>query len=249
MKNSMILLQAKKELHHFLTTPVGYIFFCVFVFSLGYITFEPGRGSFFIMREATMSAFFSYVPWLFLILIPAITMGVWAEERRLGTIEMLLTSPVSSLDLILGKVLGCWLFVCLCLIGTLPMVITVYFLGAPDGAVIFVGYLGCLFLSFLLICIGSFFSILTKNQMVSFILCAVGIYIFIALGSPPVLDFLGFVFPKPVLELFESFSLLRHYELMTKGLVNLSSLVFFFFLSAYWVWASKFVMDKSRGRL
>jgi len=248
LKLSLIFIQAKKELHHFFVSPIGYIFLCVFLFSIGYITFEPGKGSFYLQREASLYAFFSYLPWLFLLLIPSITMGVWSEERRLGTLEILLTSPINPSNFVLGKILGCWLFIVVCLICTFPMVITVYFLGSPDGAIILSGYFGALLLGLCFVSIGSFFSLLSKNQMVSFLLSCVFTYLLIVAGSPPVLDFLNFILPIDLVNLFESMSLLRHYEFMAKGVIGLNSIIYFIVLPVCLFLSSNYVLNKMRVR-
>ena len=146
-----------KEFASYFKTPIGYVFLVIFLFGMGYLTFEPGRGSFFLMREASMSSFFKYMPWMFLFLIPAVSMKLWAEERRSGTIELLLTMPINVKQAVITKFLASWAFIGVALLGTLPMVFTVTYLGSPDFAMIFLGYLGSFLMAGTLLAIGGFF--------------------------------------------------------------------------------------------
>jgi len=147
----------KRELKSYFSTPIGYVFVIIFLFSIGYVTFEPGRGSFFLMRQADMSSFFRYIPWLFVFLIPAVSMGIWSEERRSGTIEFLFTMPITVKEAVIGKFLAAWLFVNFALACTFPMVLTVIYLGNPDLGVVFLGYFGASLLAAAFLAIGCFF--------------------------------------------------------------------------------------------
>ena len=129
-----------KELTNYFKTPLGYVFLVIFLFGIGYLTFEPGRGSFFHTREASMNSFFRYIPWMLLFLIPAVSMKLWSEERKSGTIELLFTMPITIGQAVLAKFLASWAFIGIALAGTLPMVFTVIYLGNPDLGVIFLGY-------------------------------------------------------------------------------------------------------------
>ena len=208
MINKATKVIVKRELKSYFATPLGYVFVIIFLFAIGYVTFEPGRGSFFVMGVAELSSFFRYIPWLYLFLIPAISMRLWADERKTGTIELLLTMPVTVREAVIAKFLAAWIFSTFALLCTFPMVLTVIYLGKPDLSVIFLGYFGSILLAGGMLSIGSFFSALTKNNVVSFILSVVVVYLFLMAGSPPALDFLSSIFPKYVLELVESLSFL-----------------------------------------
>ncbi|RLA63621.1 MAG: ABC transporter permease [Epsilonproteobacteria bacterium] len=225
----------RREVKGYFATPVGYVFIVIFLFSIGYVTFEPGRGSFFMMRKADLGSFFKYIPWLFVFLVPAIAMRLWSEERKTGTIELLLTLPVSIKEAVLGKFLAAWFIIFLSLLLTFPMALTVAYLGNPDWGVIFLGYLGALLLGGAFLAIGSFFSALTKNQVISFILSVGTCYVLTMAGSPPILEFLSNVFPSYVVSLFESLSMLNHFESLTKGLLRLSDMWFYMVMMMGWL--------------
>ena len=133
-----------KEFTSYFKTPLGYVFLVIFLFGIGYLTFEPGRGSFFFLRESSMTSFFRYIPWMFLFLIPAVSMRLWSEERKSGTIELLFTMPITVPQAVIAKFLASWAFIGIALIGTIPMVFTVIYLGNPDLGVAILGYLACL---------------------------------------------------------------------------------------------------------
>jgi len=225
----------KREVKGYFSTPLGYVFIIIFLFSIGYVTFEPGRGSFFITRTADLSSFFKYIPWLFIFLVPAMAMRLWAEERRTGTIELLLTLPVSIREAVLAKFFAAWFVILLSLLGTFPMLLTVAYLGNPDWGVIFLGYLGSFLLGGAFLAIGSFFSALTKNQVISFILTVGTCYILTMAGSPPILEFLSAVFPKYVVSLFESLSMLNHFDSLSKGLLRFSDIWFYAVMMFGWL--------------
>ncbi|MBT3981535.1 MAG: ABC transporter permease subunit [Bacteriovoracaceae bacterium] len=237
----------KRELKSYFTTPLGYVFTVIFLFAIGYVTFEPGRGSFFVMRQADLSSFFRYIPWLFIFLIPSTAMRLWAEERKSGTIEFLLTLPVTVPQAVLGKFIAAWIFIALALLGTMPIVFTVAYLGKPDYGVIFLGYFASLLLAGSFLAVGTFFSAITKNQVVSFILSVVFCYIFLMAGSPPILETLSTLFPKYMVSLFEELSILNHFESMGRGVVRLSDLWFFGAMIVGWVYASMSLLDYKKA--
>ncbi len=228
----------KKELKSYFNTPLGYIFLVIFLFALGYSTFEPGRGGFFQLRQADLSSFFKYIPWLFIFLIPAVTMRLWAEEKKSGTIELLLTLPVTVKDAVLGKFLAAWAFLGIALLCTFPMVFTVSYLGNPDYGVIFLGYLGAFLLAGSFLAIGNFFSALTKNQVVSFILSIVFCYLFFMAGSPPTLEFLSSLAPTYFVNLFESLSVLNHFNSISSGVIAIGDVWFYATLIVGWIFGS-----------
>lgn len=247
MNQAIVKSIVKRELKGYFATPLGYVFLIIFLFAIGYVTFEPGRGSFFLLRQADLAPFFRYIPWLFIVLIPAVSMRLWAEERKSGTIELLLTLPVSIKEAVLGKYFAGIIFIMLALFLTFPMVLTVLYLGNPDMKVIVVGYLGGLLLGGSFLAIGSFFSALTKNQVVSFILSVVVCTVMLNAGSPPVLEFLSTVFPRYCVEVFESLSILNHFEAMQRGVIRLGDIWFFVVLIVGWLFGCFLVLNEKKA--
>ena len=236
-----------KEFANYFKTPLGYVFLVIFLFGIGYLTFEPGRGSFFYMREASMTSFFRYIPWMFLFLIPAVSMRLWADERKTGTIELLLTMPITVREAVIGKFLASWAFIGVALLGTLPMVFTVVYLGNPDLGMIFLGYLASLAMGGVLLAVGGFFSALTKSQVISFILTIVVGFSLLMAGSPPVLEFVSTFSPKYVLDIFESLSILNHFDSMERGVFNLSNLWFFVISIGCWLYGNIILLNENKA--
>ena len=177
----------KRELISYFATPVAYVFITIFLLLSGLFTFY--LGNFFEIGQASLGSFFEWHPWLYLFLVPAITMRLWSEEKKSGTIELLTTLPVSTLNIVLGKFMAAWLFTLLALILTFPMWITVNYLGNPDNGVIMASYIGSLLMSGGYLSIGIFISSLTKNQVIAFIVSVTICFLFTVSGLPIVLDF------------------------------------------------------------
>ena len=177
----------KRELISYFATPVAYVFITIFLLLSGLFTFY--LGNFFEIGQASLGSFFEWHPWLYLFLVPAITMRLWSEEKKSGTIELLTTLPVSTLNIVLGKFMAAWLFTLLALILTFPMWITVNYLGTPDNGVIMASYIGSLLMSGGYLSIGIFISSLTKNQVIAFIVSVTICFLFTVSGLPIVLDF------------------------------------------------------------
>ena len=177
----------KRELISYFATPVAYVFITIFLLLSGLFTFY--LGNFFEIGQASLGSFFEWHPWLYLFLVPAITMRLWSEEKKSGTIELLTTLPVSTLNIVLGKFMAAWLFTLLALILTFPMWITVNYLGNPDNGVIMASYIGSLLMSGGYLSIGIFISSLTKNQVIAFIVSVTVCFLFTVSGLPIVLDF------------------------------------------------------------
>lgn len=250
MKKNLHALNAvfRREFKAYFASPLGYVFLVIFLFALGHATFEPGRGGFFINREASLSAMFSYIPTMFLFLIPAISMRLWAEERKSGSIEFLMTLPLSFRQAILGKFYAGWLFVSIAVLLTFPMVITVSYLGAPDAGAIFLGYLGAILMGGSFLAIGCFFSAATNNQVISFILSVVFCYLLTMAGSPPFLDILSHFAPQFVVEMIESLSLLNHYEALQRGVLRLGDVLYYLIMIVGWLWASHKMLEAKGAR-
>jgi ABC-2 type transport system permease protein len=238
----------KRELKNYFSTPMGYIFLVIFLVSIGHLTFAPGLGSFFLLRHADLYVMFQYLPWPLLFLIPAVTMRLWSEERKSGTVELLFTMPITVKDAVIGKFLASWIFVSIAIIGTFPMVFTVIYLGSPDIRTIIMGYLSAFLLAGAFLSIGQFFSALTKSQVVSFILSSVVCYLFVLAGSPPFIDLISSFCPQYVLDLFQALNILAPYEILTKGVIRLSDLFYFFALIWGVVTATIFLLRENKSR-
>lgn len=236
-----------KEFTSYFKTPLGYVFLVIFLFGIGYLTFEPGRGSFFFMREASLSSFFRYIPWMFLFLIPAVSMRLWSEERKSGTIELLLTMPITIKQAVIAKYLASWAFIGVALLGTFPMVVTVLYLGNPDLGVIFLGYLASFLMAGALLAVGGFFSALTKNQVISFILTVCTSFLLIMAGSPPILDFISSFSPKYVVDLFESLSVLNHFDSIERGVLTLGNVWFFAVMIIAWLFGNIILLNENKA--
>ena len=236
-----------KELTSYFKTPLGYVFLVIFLFGIGYLTFEAGRGSFFYMREASMNSFFLYIPWMFLFLIPAVSMRLWSEERKSGTIELLFTMPITVRQAVIAKFLASWAFIGLALVGTFPMIVTVIYLGSPDPGIIFLGYVASFLMAGTLLAVGSFFSALTKNQVVSFILTVVASFLLLMAGSPPILDFISTFSPKYLVDLFESLSVLNHFESVGRGVFSLSNFCFFAVTIVCWLYGNIVLLNENKA--
>jgi ABC-2 type transport system permease protein len=218
---------AKRELVAYFTSPVAYVFLVIFLLLAGFFTFTAGQ--FFERGEAGLGAFFSWHPWLYLVLVPAVGMRLWAEERRAGTIELLLTMPIAPWQAILGKFVASWLFLALALALTFPVVITVNVLGEPDNGTIVAGYAGSFLLAGAYLAITCLTSAVTRNQVVAFILSVVACLFLILAGFSPVTDLLGRWASAGFVDAVAAFSVVTHFDGFQKGVID--SRDFFFFLS------------------
>ena len=229
----------KRELRGYFATPVAYVFLVIFLFASSFVTFQSG---FYEMRQATLAAFFKHMPLLFIFLAPAIAMRLWAEERRTNSIELLFTLPITVRQAVLGKFFAAWAVILLALALTFPMVRTVEYLGKPDGGPIVTGYLASALLAGCYLAIGSFFSGLTRNQVIAFILAVVACAVFLFAGSPSVLDYLSKFTPAGLVRAAQGLSFQSRFESMQRGVIELSDLVFFVGLGAGWLWANIVVL-------
>lgn len=226
MKNiSNTLTIAKRELKAYFESPVAYVFLIVFLILTGFLTFSVR--ALFERMIADLQPFFAWMPWVFLILIPAATMGLWAEERRSGTIELLLTMPVTLGQVIAGKFLASWLFISAALALTFPVVITVAYLGDPDMGVIISGYLGAVMLAAAYVAIGMFTSSLTRSQVIGFVISLVICLTLVLAGWPPVTDFFVKWAPVWLINAIASVSFMPHYEAIQRGVIDLKDVTYF----------------------
>lgn len=231
----------RRELESYFLTPIAYVFIVIFLVLNGVFTFY--LGGFFDRGQADLATFFGFHPWLYLFLIPALTMRLWAEERKSGTIELLFTLPVTMVEAVIGKFLATWIFTAVSLALTFPMWLTVNYLGSPDNGVILAGYLGSLLMAGGYIAIGSCISALTKNQVIAFVVTVVVCLMFILSGFPMVLDFLDDWMPMVLLEAVSSFSFLSHFEAIQNGVVDARDMVFFVSLIALWLFANATALE------
>ena len=235
----------RRELAGYFSTPVAYVFIVIFLALSAALTFYVG--GFFERREASLEAFFSFHPWLYLFLIPAVAMRLWAEERRSGTFEVLMTMPLSTTSAVLGKFVAAWLFIAVALALTFPLWLTVNVLGEPDNGVVVAGYLGSLLMAGAFLAIGSCMSALTRNQVVAFILAAAVCFLFCMAGLELVLDGFLALFPAGVADTVATFSFLSHFGAISKGVVEARDLVFFFSMIVFWLFATVVVLDAERA--
>src|SRR6478752_2899167 len=217
----------KRELAAYFSSPLAYIFIVIFLLLCGFFTFMVG--GFFERGEASLvRPFFDWHPWFYLFLVPAVGMRLWAEERRVGTLELLLTMPITTWQAIVGKFLASWLFLGLALALTFPVVLSVNYLGNPDNGVIFCAYVGSMLLAGAYLAIGCLTSAMTRNQVISFILSVVICLLLIMAGWPPVLNLLvRWAWPW-VVELVSSFSVIPHFDGFQKGVLDSRDILFFF---------------------
>jgi len=215
----------KRELAGYFVTPVAYVFIVMFLALTGVFTFE--LGGFFESGQADLRAFFNFHPWLYLCLIPAVAMRLWAEERRGGTLELLMTLPVSRAGAVLGKFLAAWAFVGLGLALTFPLWITVNFLGEPDNGAILAGYVGSLLMAGGFLAIGACVSAGTRSQVIAFIITVVVCLGFLLAGYPAVVDFFRGWAPASVVDAVASMSFLTRFESIAKGVIDLRDVIFF----------------------
>lgn len=235
------LIVARRELAAYFATPVAYVFIVIFLVMLGALTFQVG--AFFDRGQADLAPFFTFLPWLYLLLIPAITMRLWAEERRSGTIELLLTLPVAMWQAVLGKFLAAWAFAAIALALTFPMVITVNVLGTPDNGVILAGYAGALLIAGCYLAVGAALSATTRNQVIAFVLATAVCFAFTVFGSPLVAGFVAEVIPASVLDAAQRVSLIGRYEGITRGVIAVRDLVFFATFIGFWLYANAVIVD------
>ncbi len=235
----------KRELASYFATPLAYVFIVIFLVLSGVFTFY--LGGFFESGQADLAPFFNFHPWLYLFLVPAIAMRLWAEERKSGTIELLMTLPITRFDAVTGKFLAAWAFAGLALLLTFPMIVTVNYLGDPDNGAIVTGYIGSWLLAGAYLAIGSCMSALAKNQVIAFILAVSVCFLFIVSGFPMVLDGFSGWAPQWLVDAVASLSFLTRFEAISKGVIDLRDLLYFLTLIAAWLAATAVVIDLKKA--
>jgi ABC-2 type transport system permease protein len=215
----------KRELGGYFTSPIAYVFLVIFLLLTGFFTFTVGN--FFERSEASLVSFFTWHPWLYLFLVPAVGMRLWSEERRLGTLELLLTMPITAWQAIVGKFLASWLFLGLALVLTFPVVITVNWLGDPDNGVIASGYVGSFLMAGAYLAISCMTSAMTRNQVISFILSVMILLFLILCGYNPVTDLMTRWASPQFVQIVAAFSVMTHFDAFQRGILDIRDVVFF----------------------
>ncbi len=231
----------KREFASYFATPIAYVFVVIFAALAGVFTFQ--LGNFYERGMADLMPFFQYLPWLFLVLAPAISMRLWAEERRSGTIELLMTLPVTVSEAVVGKWLAGWLFMGLALTATFTLWATVNWLGEPDNGVIAVSYFGAWAMAGTFLAMGAALSALTRNQVIAFILAALGIFVFMTAGTPVVLDAVRAFLPEAAAEAIASLSALTHFGSVSRGVLLLSDVVYWVSMTVFWLFVNAIIVN------
>jgi ABC-2 type transport system permease protein len=237
----------RREFKGYFSSPLGYIFIVIFLLASGFLTVSRDFGRFLELRQANLNPFFVHIPWIFVVLVPAVAMRLWAEERRSGTIELLLTLPVTLEGAYLGKFLAGWCFLGLSLLFTWPVIFQVARLGDPDWGVILAGYLGCALTAAAFLAIGMLFSALTKSQVVAFILGVTASIVFLLLGLPQTLEVIGNLLGGYPEQLLSSLSLVDYFDSLTQGLVELRALIFFVFLTLSFLITGMLILQQTKA--
>lgn len=237
----MALIVAKREFEGYFATPLAMVFLIIFVALTGAFAFFVGQ--FFDRGQADLVSFFTYHPWLYLILVPAIAMRLWAEERKSGTIELLMTLPVTVTEAVIGKFLAAWAFIGVALVLTFPMWITVNILGSPDNGVILTSYIGSFLMAGAFLALGSMISALTKNQVIAFVVAALACFLLVMSGYEFVLGALRSWAPQPVVAAVQSLSVLAYFDEFMKGIISVPAIAFYASVIGLALFANKIILD------
>jgi len=236
----------KREWKGYFATPVAFVFIVIFLVLIGFFTFSSNLGQFFEREEASLASFFTWHPWIYLFLVPSVGMRLWSEERRQGTMELLLTMPVAPWHTILGKFLASWAFLSLALLLTFPIIVTTAYLGEPDYGPIACGYIGSIFLAGGYLAVSSMTSALTRNQVISFILSVVICLFLVLAGYPPVTDMLVNWAPGWLVDTVTSFSVMTHFFSFQRGVLDARDIVFFLSLIGFCLFSTSVTLRSLR---
>ena len=234
----------KRELLGYFESPVAYVFIIIFLLLLGFFTFNIGK--FFEANQADLRGFFDWHPWVYMFLIPAVAMRLWAEDRRLGTIELLLTLPVTVMETILGKFLAAWCFLGICLILTFPIIVTVVYLGNPDLGVATCAYVGSFLLAGAFLSVGIMTSSLTRSQVISFIISVVLCLFLILAGYSPVLDALYGWTPAWLVNLVSQLSFLTHFHSIERGVLDVRDILYYISVMVFFLFVTGVIIQNRR---
>lgn len=238
---NLINVLFRRELKSYFVTPVAYVFIVVFLLLMGTFTFY--LGGFYERGQADLAGFFNYHPWLYLFLVPAISMRLWAEERKSGSIELLLTLPISTWQAVLGKFFAAWVFTGIALFLTFPIWITVNYLGEPDNGAILAAYIGSLLMAGSFLAIGSCLSATTRNQVIAFVITVVVCFGFLLAGFPMVLDIFSAWAPQALIDGVASLSFLTHFSAIKKGVIDFRDLVYFALVIMTFLYANTIILQ------
>jgi ABC-2 type transport system permease protein len=238
---SVIAALFRRELQSYFATPVAYVFIVIFLLLMGTFTFY--LGGFYERGQADLGAFFNYHPWLYLFLVPAISMRLWAEERKTGSVELLMTLPITPWQAVLGKFLAAWAFTGIALLLTFPIWVTVNYLGGPDNGAILAAYVGSFLMAGGFLAIGSCLSATTRNQVIAFVITVVVCFGFLLSGFPLVLDLFSGWAPQVIVDGIASLSFLTHFASISKGVIDLRDLVYFGLVIATFLYANTLVLQ------
>jgi ABC-2 type transport system permease protein len=230
----------KRELSSYFLTPVAYVFIVIFLISANWLAF--GVGVLYERGQADLSPFFTFHPWLFLFLVPALSMRLWAEERKSGSIELLMTLPLDPWQAVLGKFFAAWLFTALAIVLTFPIWITINYLGAPDNGAVLAAYIGSVLMAGGFLAVGSCLSATTKNQVIAFILSVIVCFVLLAAGYPFVLDAFSAWLPPTIVDGIASLGFLTHFDDISKGVIDLRDLVYFGLLIGTCLYANTLIL-------
>jgi ABC-2 type transport system permease protein len=236
----------RRELVSYFATPIAYVVLVIFLLMANLFAF--GLGQFYERGQADLAPFFNLLPWLYLFLIPAVSMRLWSEERKNGSIELLLTQPVTLWQAVLGKFLAAWVFTGIALALTFPLWITVNYLGDPDNGAIFAAYVGSLFVAGGFLAVGSLMSALTKNQLIAFLLATWLCFMLLLAGFPLVTDWLGNWAPQWLVDGVVSLSFLTHFENITRGVLDLRDVLYYTLITAFFLLASTVVLEARKSK-
>ncbi|QJR82057.1 ABC transporter permease subunit [Alteromonas pelagimontana] len=240
-----VWLIAKREFSSFFSTPVAYVFIAIFLMLSSIFTFFVGN--FYERGQADLLPFFNFHPWLYLFLVPAIAMRSWAEERRSGSIELLMTLPVSIWEAVIGKFFAAWAVLGLALVLTFPLWLTVTYLGKPDHGIIVAAYLGSWLMAGAFLAISMCMSAMTKNQVIAFILAVVICFLFVMSGTAVVLDAFRYWAATLTIDTVASFSFLTHYDAMAKGVLALNDVTYFLLVIFIWLYAGLIIVEQKKA--
>lgn len=230
----------KRELKSYFSTPVAYVFIVIFLMLMGSFTFY--LGGFYELRQADLRSFFNFHPWLYLFLVPAISMRLWAEERRSGSIELLMTLPITPWQAVAGKFFAAWAFTGIALALTFPIWLTVNYLGDPDNGAILAGYIGSMLMAGGFLSIGACVSATTQNQVIAFVISIVVCFGFLLSGFPMVLELFRAWAPQIIVDTIASLSFLTHFSNISRGVIDFRDLIYFCLLISGFLYANTIVL-------
>jgi len=235
----------RRELGAYFATPMAYVFLAVFLLSIGMFTWEAAR--FFDTGTADLSPFFVWHPWIYMIFLPALAMRLWADETSAGTDELLLSLPLGMPGLVLGKLCAAWTVAAVGLVLTLPMWITVNYLGDPDNGVVIAAYIGSFLMAGAYLAIGACISALTKNQVIAFVVAVVVCFLFTITGLPMVTNLFSSWAPQAVIETISSLSFVTNFQNISRGVIDARNLVYFASLIVFWLFVNTLVVGNRDG--